>query len=385
MNILFLTTVLPRKKRMGSEAASQTIIDELIRSGHTVYVVGYVRSNDDYVVVENEICVERRSIETQGAGLQSVRWLAQSFTSRLPYSIAKYRSRKYIETVRGLLKRNEWDLVILDHVQTSWLIDAAPIKLKTIGIAHNVEYQMYKNFAQSSTNLIRRWIYQREVHLLKQIEHNFAHQVEQIWALTRNDADVFAAMPSKAVIEIPLPPSARIKTTEPGNKQFDIGLVGSWTWEANQQGLKWFIQDVCPKLPEHIKIRVAGSGADWLRGRYTNIDYVGFVDDVQVFLRGARVIAIPTLSGGGIQIKTLDAIASCSMIVATPLALRGIQDYPTTVHVATSRTEFATLLSNIISQKICESPDIALIWIHRRCNEFREALANSLRKVTLVI
>jgi hypothetical protein len=45
----------------------------------------------------------------------------------------------------------------------------------------------------------------------------------------------------------------------------------------------------------------------------------------------AKVVAIPTLSGGGIQIKTLDAIASGSAIVATPVALRGISDPPATV------------------------------------------------------
>ena len=68
LKVLFLTTVLPRKRRMGSEVASQTVIDALTELGAEVTVVGYIRTDDDYSLGSREVCAGKRYIETKGAG-----------------------------------------------------------------------------------------------------------------------------------------------------------------------------------------------------------------------------------------------------------------------------------------------------------------------------
>jgi hypothetical protein len=40
---------------------------------------------------------------------------------------------------------------------------------------------------------------------------------------------------------------------------------------------------------------VAGKGAEWLSGKYPNVDYIGFVPDATEFMKKVRVVAIPTL------------------------------------------------------------------------------------------
>ncbi|MGH3851414.1 MAG: glycosyltransferase family 4 protein, partial [Pseudonocardiaceae bacterium] len=158
-----------------------------------------------------------------------------------------------------------------------------------------------------------------------------------------------------------------------------IALIGSWTWKANSEGLKWFLEKVYPLLPPDVAIHVAGSGAQWLVGLYENLRYVGFVDDAQTFLRGAKVVAIPTLSGGGIQIKTLDAIASGSRIVATPLALRGIEDYPETISVAGTDEQFAALLRSAVTTPASVVASAkAVEWTVLRNQNFRRDLAESI-------
>jgi polysaccharide biosynthesis protein PslH len=168
-----------------------------------------------------------------------------------------------------------------------------------------------------------------------------------------------------------------------GSKDFDIGLIGSWTWKANEEGLAWFFNRVYPQLPHNLDIRVAGSGASWLEGRFANVKYLGFVDDAQDFLRHARAVAIPTLSGGGIQIKTLDAIASGSKIVATPLAMRGIDDRPATVAVAETPDQFATLLASAIAASGGDSFAIdAIQWSRLRLQRFQNEIMESIQQVT---
>jgi hypothetical protein len=383
MKILFLTTVLPRKRRMGSEVASQSIIDVLAELGAHVTVVGYIRQDDDYRTGPNEISAGRRVIETRSSRIYPLLWLGSSFLQGLPYSIGKYKSREFIRVVNGLLKTDPYDLVIIDHVQMSWLADTIAHKGKTIGLAHNVEHQMYRSFVNDQSSSIRRWIFQREGRLLEKLETRFANQVDQMWTLTKHDADYFQKIKENGdAKEIPLPASGT--PSEPASvlKEFGIGLIGSWTWKANEEGLRWFFDMVYPHCSPDISICIAGSGAGWLDGRYPNVRYMGFVDDARVFLEKARVVAIPTLSGGGIQIKTLDAIASGSQIVATPLALRGIADPPSTVSVAETAEEFADkLLAALNTANTESSTALAIEWSRQRNTLFSDQVSAGLRSL----
>jgi hypothetical protein len=96
----------------------------------------------------------------------------------------------------------------------------------------------------------------------------------------------------------------------------------------------------------------------------------------------AKVVAIPTLSGGGIQIKTLDAIASGSLIVATPVAVRGISNPPQTVQVAEQPENFAKLLvSAIASPPIPQAFNEASNWYQARRDKFITDVAQAINEL----
>ncbi len=131
------------------------------------------------------------------------------------------------------------------------------------------------------------------------------------------------------------------------------------------------MEKVYPHLPTNLSIHIAGLGAEWLKGQYPNINYCGFVPSVQTFMAQAKVLAIPSISGGGVQIKTLDAIASGSPLVATPIALRGISEYPSSVIVAENPEEFALYLIQLLTLNTI--PDIcaeAIAWSENRHSKF---------------
>lgn len=386
MKVLFLTTVLPRKKRMGSEVASQAIIDALRDNGNDVRVVGYMKKDDSFELSPGEVCVGSRYIETKRSKLYPLYWLTLSFLKRLPYSAAKYWSHVYIENAKSLLAKQEYDAVFIDHSQLGWLLRISELRNvgeRVVAIAHNVEHDMYRQFAEADTNVLGRWIYRREAELVERVEIALANAVKEVWTLTTDDASFFSRIKTNGRVKVLSLPSA-IGTATLGNiaKRYDIALIGSWAWRANAEALRWFLDTVYPHLPAKLSISVAGAGASWLAGRYPNIDYCGFVLDAEEFLMQARVVAIPTLSGGGIQIKTLDAIASGSPIVATTLALRGIDDPPRTVAIADTSREFAALLSATAAEpeesRDCEE---ARSWSRLREKQFRGQVNSWVHKV----
>lgn len=381
MKILFLTTVLPARKLHGSEVASQNIVESLQQSGCAVTVVGYGRKEDGAIAqAAHEVLVAERSVETKKARLQAAQWFALSLIKRLPYSSAKYISSQYIQQVQSLLKTQSYDAIVIDHAQFGWLIEiilrviAHP---KLILIAHNLEHDMYRQQSERSQNRLAKWIYRREAKLVERLEAKTASSVAEVWTLSQADTNYFKHYSKARTLS--LPPSFVRQKTEPVAKAFDVGIIGSWSWKPNEEGLRWFMQEVYPYLPKSLTIHVAGRGADWLMDSYPNIVYRGFVESSQTFMMQARVMAIPTLSGGGIQIKTLDAIASGSCIVATTIALRGIADSPETVSIADHPQQFAQQITTAIAAD--HSPSIteqAQQWERDRQAKFLSEIKQAL-------
>jgi glycosyltransferase involved in cell wall biosynthesis len=370
MKILYLTTVLPSKKTTGGEIASQSFIDALQDNGHKILVLGYQRPGSIFKAKNNQIPIAQRHIETEKSRLYPMLWMSLGLLKNLPYSSAKYYSQKYINQLKTILKQENFDIFIIDHAQMGWLVPFVNNKAKIIFIAHNIEHEIYLAQLKNSQSQISQHIYQRETDLIKDMEDNLAKITTQVWTFTEDDASYFLNL-NKATKSFHLPSSLKISSHQPTIKNFDIGIIGSWTWKANKLGLNWFLEKVYLHLPTNLSIHIAGLGAEWLRGKYPNINYCGFVPSVQTFMAQAKVLAIPSISGGGVQIKTLDAIASGSPLVATPTALRGISEYPSSVIVAEKPEEFANSLVQLLTLNTI--PDIsadAIAWSENRISKF---------------
>ncbi|WP_017314650.1 glycosyltransferase [Mastigocladopsis repens] len=381
MNILYLTTVLPSQRKTGGEIASQSFIDALEQSGHKVLVVGYQRQGDVSLnKLVNEISVGQRYIETDKSKFYPLFWMGLSLIKKLPYSCAKYYSERYIKNVITLLNNQDYDVAIIDHAQVGWLLPFLSNKIKLIFIAHNVEHEVYLEQFQNTHNNISKQIYKREAHLIQELEDSVARKAKEVWTFTSYDASYFSNI-NKATRVFNIPSSLERLSSTTAMKTFDVGILGSWTWKANMLGLKWFFQEVYPLLPLDFSIQVAGRGAEWLQGQYPNVKYCGFVPDVQAFMAQAKVIAVPSISGGGVQIKTLDAIASGTPIVATPVAMRGICDYPSCVKVVEKPKDFADHLVELVANTAPDSCEDALIWSRIRQKKFFADVADAMNSI----
>jgi hypothetical protein len=386
MKVLYLTTVLPNKKQTGGEIVTQFFVDAIGKAGHDICVLGYQRKDDFYSPSENEISLGERYIEVDKSGMHSLMWLGLSLLKRIPYSAAKYYSKNYLRQLGSILELDKYDVFVIDHAQVAWLSSLIKEKNRLIFFAHNVENRVYQeNSLIGTQNFFLKKIYARESSMIKQVEEDIAASAGEVWTISADDQDYFTSITHKSNVRLFAVPShvAAAECTVP-RKTFDVGLIGTWTWKANFEGLRWFFQEVYPVLTKELSIRVAGRGAEWLVGKYPNVEYCGFVPDANIFMSQAKVIAIPAVSGGGLQIKTLDAIASGSAIVAAPLALRGLFDCPSCVTVAESPEIFASsimrLLSNFLDQSTSqvESYNESITWSKTRREKFFFDVAQAL-------
>ena len=376
MNILVLTPSLPStEKQTGADICLQAFLNALRANGCELTVLGFLRVGESLPTPNKEfISVGSCHVETKEAKLSPLSWMSKSLFKNLPYTAARYYSKRYISKVQKLLNRNEYDVIVLDHsYQIAWIEPFIAEKHKIVSIAHNIENQVYADRISESKNKITKWLYQRESALIKKIEHHLAVVSAETWALTDNDAEYFSAIPQANRVRVmSLPASLGSMPNTATNKTCDICLIGSWIWKPNGDGLHWFFQKVYPLLPPYLKIEVAGRGADWLDKKYSNVAYRGFVPDAKDFIAQARVIAIPSICGGGIQIKTLNSIGLGLPIVATPFAMRGISNPPSFVAVAKHPQDFADSLLAYISSGLetTTTASEAAAWAKERQENF---------------
>jgi glycosyltransferase involved in cell wall biosynthesis len=341
MNVLFATTLIPTADHSGGELASLALIEALRQLGHRTTVIGYLRPGSALADDGASVVVENRPIETAASGMRVLEWLAASAARRLPYTSAKFFSRRYGSIVRNRCTQQLVEAVVIDHTQMYWLRAYVPDHIPVVLIMHNAESDLYTRGAAREASLVRRYLYQRDARMLREVEAAASTNVDRIWVLSTADADRMARHERGAPISVM--PLMREWRGGAGHIEptFDIALLATWSWEPNADALRWFMSEVYPLLPSSTTVRVAGAGADWLADQDPRITYCGFVDDASAFLREARVIAVPTRYGGGVETKMFGAIASGRPVIATATATRGLDDLPASVAVADDAPSFA--------------------------------------------
>jgi polysaccharide biosynthesis protein PslH len=377
VGVLLLTTVLPGGRQGGGEIVTQGVVDALRHAGRDVRVLGYRRRGDPGTARPGEVCVGHRAIETSSAGVRSLAWMTRALARGTPYSVEKYRSRSYLRALREALREGA-EAVIVDHAQASCAIPrSGRLSGPLIFIAHNAEGEAYARLAADGSGPVRRWANSREGRLIQGVEAKLARRADQVWTLTAADAEYFRSLHPGADVRTLEVASGIAEPTGGGAPAYDIALIGTWSWRANAAGLDWFSTEVVPRLPARLVIEVAGPDSERIRGRHPNVAVRGIVPDAQRFLSKARVIAVPAVAGGGVQVKTLDAIGSGAPVVATRTAVRGLGDLPASVAVADSAAAFAEQLRRFVLETDHEGRRAeANAWLSARRERFEVAVAS---------
>jgi glycosyltransferase involved in cell wall biosynthesis len=113
----------------------------------------------------------------------------------------------------------------------------------------------------------------------------------------------------------------------------DIVFLGILNYQANVQGLDWFLSEVWPRITKSqpsATLRIAGGHLDLERkdrwSAIPNVVIQGFVEKVADAYRGSAFMIVPILKGSGTNIKVVESFANGRTCVVTPFGHRGYED-----------------------------------------------------------
>jgi glycosyltransferase involved in cell wall biosynthesis len=153
-----------------------------------------------------------------------------------------------------------------------------------------------------------------------------ARNVRHVWIVNPADANhLRVAHQSLLRNAVPFPKPDRVRATSISGRVLFVGLMGH---APNLLGLRWFVAEVFPSLraryPE-MELHVIGKhGADFAAEfSRPQIQVRGFVADLAPEYDQAQLVIAPVFTGGGTQIKVIDALAHGRPLVASEFAFSG--------------------------------------------------------------
>jgi len=137
--------------------------------------------------------------------------------------------------------------------------------------------------------------------------------------------------------ESPAPPRVTIL--------YDVLLMSGWGESQKAAGLRWFINEVKPRLPKHLSVAIAGRGASPdLQELCVNADclFLGEVEDSALTLAQGRVLVNAVFHGSGVYMKMLDMLRAERCIVSTTDGTGGLsQEICELIRVTNDPASFA--------------------------------------------
>jgi glycosyltransferase involved in cell wall biosynthesis len=297
--------------------------------------------------------------------------LRNLFSSK-SYHIERFEDADFAKKLREILQETSFDIVQLESVYLAPYISvirtysSAAVVLR----AHNVEYEIWERVAANS-NLLKRWYLQKITPRLKQYEVDHLNKYDLVVGITERDIQHFRRLGlQKPAVVCPIGVDSRDYT--PDGRCYDqplsMSFIGSLDWMPNQDGLKWFLDEVwepflAPQFPE-LTFHIAGRTAPlWLRNlNKERVIFHGEVPSAADFLNEHPIMVVPLLSGGGMRAKILEGMAVGKVVLSTRIGMEGIS--------AKDRAECL----------LADTPDgfvSAIRWCYERGGELRQMGRNA--------
>lgn len=305
--------------------------------------------------------------------------LLRSYMEGLPLSVWRNTSSALIEKAKEI-NSQEFDIAYIDH----WLIGEAALvsaaKYKVLHL-HNAEPEIFER-ASRNASMLAGIVLRREARRCAAYLRNLQSHVDEIHLLSEDDKICLAGRGvnhPRTHIFLPSVDSQGVHPRPFSERDHSTLFVGTLSWHANQEGLHWYARSVLPHISNAIRLDVVGGGADKALQNeltsHTQVNMHGYVSDIESYYSRSKCLVAPLLSGSGIKIKILHALAKGLPVITTTTGIEGFPSgYEGAVHVSDDPVEFAKIVRNVLedeelwmaaslaAQKYCRKHFSGIAW-----------------------
>lgn len=199
-----------------------------------------------------------------------------------------------------------------------------------VGAAHDVEFKPARRYAERARGW-QRWGYWLRFVALRQAELAAYRHLSKVYTLSACDAAVLKSAGVRSEVGVrpagvrfgPMPDFAQ-------RREKQLLFVGAMHRPENIEAVRFLRFEVMPRVWQVCKdaeLHIVGKGApvevqSWAAG--VPVTFHGYQSELQAMYAKATIALVPIFVGGGVIVKLLEALASGTPTVATPVANEGI-------------------------------------------------------------
>lgn len=270
------------------------------------------------------------------------------------------------------IKSGGYDTVLLDrsmYGKFSSMIKKECPNVKIWVFFHNIEKNYFKNKIKNNPLLYLPYF------SIAKSEHETINNADRIMTLTGRDSNTLKEMYGRSSDQV-LPMAfydlfeeSRLLPDEENRFNGNILFIGSM-FGPNYEGIKWFVENVMPELPE-CNLTIVGKNFEKKRDELTrdNVTVVGTVNDLSEYYYANNIMVMPIPYGDGIKIKTAEAIMYGKTILASDEALEGYDvDGVEGIYRCNTKEDYiATIKNSLQNSSSTFCPEVRRLFIEKHC------------------
>ena len=193
---------------------------------------------------------------------------------------------------------------------------------------------------------MRRFYLRQLEKTLRKEEREILNRAAVIWAISEEDRQWITGHTNQKnalllPVSVTLNPEIEVDYQNRG-----FFHLGSMDWKPNQEAVNYLVKKIWsnPKV-SGFKLKIAGSKSEHFGFYATNsIEVVGWVKDSNSFMAKSGTLVTPILSGSGIRIKLLEAMALGIPCITTKLGASGIDIPKSGIQIAHTEESFVEII-----------------------------------------
>ncbi len=243
--------------------------------------------------------------------------------------------------IKKIIEKEKISHLILEHPYFGWL---GWLLKKNIGItlivqSHNIEAIRFKTLGKPWWRILQS--YEGWVHSIADINF-FITEEDRQYAIEKYQLESNSCHCITYGIEQSVPPASQEKLVakkwlqekyQLKEEEKIILFIGSLGYAPNTEAVKFICDKINPILLSNkefnYKIFICGAGLPSTLARLKeskNIVFTGFVQDINVYFKGADIFINPIISGGGIKTKLVEALGNDLISISTVNGAIGVNE-----------------------------------------------------------
>ncbi len=361
MKVLFLTPQLPYPPISGGVIKSYRLV-KFLADAHELSICCFLKGESDEQNLEafkteiGNVPVYSKSLNIARTPLN----FARSCLNGSPLTIYRNKSHDFKSYIKDIA--HQFDVIFVD-LYLMFQYVPADFKGRVVVHQQNAEFLMWSRMAEQTSNLLLKSVLAFEAWRIRRYEVNMCAKAHAVLAAPNDQQALIDAGAAKHNL---------VDTYHLGDEEnFDLPamqfnqtkaailFVGTLSWEANADGLVWFLESVWPLIKAKapgVTFTVVGKHSkvlgDKLLKLAPDIILAGFVDDLESLYHCNRVFVAPLRFGSGIKVKVVNGLYRGIPTVATSVGAEGLDKLVSGEHlfVEDSPTGFADAVVTLLNE-----------------------------------